>query len=241
MNKWKNINIKELYIDDSWKPLFNKLMEDKRFELIEKFLSENKINIYPYPNNLFYAFNIIPINKVNTIILGQDPYHNSYNNEPQAMGLSFSVDKDISLPSSLKNIFNNMKKFNHIKDIPLNGDLTYLAKQGCLLMNCSLSVLENKPNSHNNLWYWFTNDIIKYLSDNFENLIFVLWGLVAYKKLSYIDTTKHKIIISSHPSGLSNTRPMKAYPAFSDNDHFGQINEYLEELNKPKLIYENHN
>ena len=64
---------------------------------------------------------------------------------------------------------------------------------------------------------------------------------VAYKKLSYIDTTKHKIIISSHPSGLSNTRSMKSYPAFSDNDHFGQINEYLEELNKPKLIYDNYN
>ena len=155
------------------------------------------------------------------------------------MGLAFSVQPSIPLPSSLKNIFNNMKKFGHIKNIPTNGDLTYLAKQGCLLINSALTVFEKKANSHSKLWQWFTDYIIEYLSDNYENLIFVLWGAFAYKKNKFINTDKHKIIVSSHPSGLSYNKPMKSFPAFSDNDHFGQINEYLEKFNKPKLIYEN--
>lgn len=131
-----------------------------------------------------------------------------------------------------------MKKFGHIKNISSDGDLTYLAKQGCLLMNCALTVSENKPGSHCETWQWFTDYIIEYLSNNYKNLIFVLWGAFAYKKIKFIDIDKHKVIISSHPSGLSYNKPMKSFPAFSDNDHFGQINEYLIEFNKPILLYD---
>lgn len=231
--------IKDLYIEDSWKDIINKLLNDERIKNIEYMLNnyKDKINIYPYPDYLFHAFNLIPIDKVNIIIIGQDAYHNIYNNIPQAMGLAFSVQPTIPLPSSLKNIFNNMKHFGHIKDIPSNGDLTYLAKQGCLLINSALTVFENKANSHKQLWQWFTDYIIEYISNNYKDLIFVLWGAYAYKKIKYINTDIHKVIISSHPSGLSYKKRLNNFPSFSENDHFGQINEYLEQFNKPKINY----
>jgi uracil-DNA glycosylase len=241
-NDWKsdtNIILSKYLFEPSWKILFNKLFEDPRFKEIEDYLNNNKhIPIFPYPQYIFHAFNTIKIDQIHTVILGQDPYHNIVNSIPQAMGLAFSVPSFIRLPSSLRNIFNNMKSYGHIPIVPKNGDLTFLTNQGCLLMNSSLTVFQGKPNSHYKLWEWFTDSIIEYLSKNHENLIFVLWGSFAYKKIKLIDVDRHKIIITSHPSGLSYKNPMNIFPAFNDIDQFGKINEYLKELNKPELIFD---
>lgn len=152
------------------------------------------------------------------------------------MGLSFSVPNGFKLPTSLVNIFKNMIKYNVINEMPKNGNLSKWAEQGCLMLNCSLTVQQGISNSHTKHWKWFTDFIIEYISDNLENVIFVLWGKNAIEKLSLINNNKnHKFIISSHPSGLSCNHKIGIFPAFNDVDHFNQINEFLCENNKDPI------
>lgn len=244
MLSWKDkypneINIRNLYLDDSWKELFLNLFENKKFIIIEKFINKHKnnITIFPYPDYLWNSFNMTPMHNIKSIIISQDPYIGKHEDIPQAMGIAFSVQESIPFPSSLQNIFKNMIKFGHIDQMPESGDLSYLSNQGCLLINSSLTVFEKQAGSHMKIWEWFTDEIIKYLSDKFENIIFVLWGAFAVGKLKYIDENKHNIIISSHPSGLSCNKALKQYPSFNNNDHFGQINEYLIKNGKSPLKY----
>jgi uracil-DNA glycosylase len=148
------------------------------------------------------------------------------------MGLSFSVDDGIKIPPSLINIYNNLLNFKHIDSIPKTGNLKKWAEQGCLLLNASLTVTDGKPNSHAKYWKKFTDDIIKYISDNCTGVVFFLWGGSSLEKISLIDQTKHKISISSHPSPLSIKTPLKSYESFYNTDHFGIANEYLKANNK---------
>ncbi len=244
------VNLKDLDIDESWSDLVKSEMEKKYFAKLEKYLShalkstDGKVNIYPYPNLVFNAFNTTEFNSVKVVILGQDPYHNNEVHDskliPQAMGLSFSVPTGITVPSSLKNIYQNLLDFKHIKSKtkPTHGNLSSWAKQGCLLLNTSLTVQHGYPNSHCKFWSPFTDTIIKHISDNLENVVFVLWGAPSLQKLDLIDQKSHSVIISSHPSGLSYSKPLRSYPAFKDFDHFGKINEYLKKYDKAEINWE---
>lgn len=236
------VNISNIKYNISWKPLFTELFNDDRFKNINKKLSneiekDKDIIIHPAPNYVFNAFLLTPYNKVKVVFLGQDPYfdHEVFSSKiiHQAMGLSFSVPKDIPIPSSLNNIYSNLIKFEHIKGKPKHGNLESWAKQGCLMLNTSLTVLDGATNKncHKLLWKWFTDKIIKYISDNKDKIIFVLWGADALDKLTLIDLDKHEVIISSHPSGLSANKPLKNYSSFASFDHFGQINNLLKKFN----------
>ena len=170
-----NINLLNLPIDKSWKHIFLQENIINKIKIINRYLTEiikkNKdIQIFPYPELLFSSFNITRFNNVKVVILGQDPYFSSekINNKviPQAIGLSFSVPEGCKIPSSLKNIYKNLSKYKHINNIPINGNLTSWAKQGCLLLNTSLTVQEGSKNKNGHSKYWksITDVIIKYLS-----------------------------------------------------------------------------
>lgn len=244
-----NICLKNVNFHKSWKDMFDKLFQDKRFEnrtekeISQELQEEKNLIIHPKPDLVFNAFVLTKFKELKVVILGQDPYfdHEMHNENiiPQAMGLSFSVPEGIKIPSSLRNIFSNLKKNKHIENIPEHGNLEHWAKQGVLLLNTSLTVKDgtNNKNCHQFQWSWFTNEIIKYISDNKKNVIFVLWGSNALEKKDLIEESKHKIIISSHPSGLSANKKMKEYPAFNDVDHFGEINKLLDEWEKTKISW----
>lgn len=242
----KLLKLSELKIPKKWKEhVFNELFADPSFEdLNESIIEESKTNLmFPYPELLFSAFNWTDYDNVKVVILGQDPYHGMESNQkkdliPQAMGLSFSVPYNTQIPSSLKNIYENLKKYNHIKDIPKSGNLQSWAYQGCLMMNTSLTVNLHQPNCHSKIWFDFTNKIIQKLSDEKENLVFVLWGSPALQKIKLIDKSKHKILISSHPSGLSCRTKLREHPAFNDFDHFGEINKYLKQTGSEQIMWD---
>lgn len=230
-SRYPNNKINLVVPMNDWNDFFTKEETKTELKKIRKTLKrtmKDKINIVPYPDDVFRAFHMTPLSSVKVVIIGQDPYFKMEKNKPQATGLSFSVPKGIKIPSSLNNIFKNLIKFGHIKEQPKHGDLESWAVQGCLMLNTSLTTRENEKCSHMKDWEKTTDDIIKYISDNKDNVVFVLWGSHALNKLKLINTEKHKTSISSHPSGLSNTKPLGKYGAFSDIDHFGFINENIE-------------
>lgn len=184
---------------------------------------ENKI-IFPSKENIFKAFKLCPINKTKVVIFGQDPYYQ----DGVADGLAFST-KQLKTPASLQNIFRELKnQFPNIK-IQTN-DLSYWARQGVLLLNTSLTVEKNKPNSHKEIgWDYFIKKVIEYINDNLSGVIFVLWGNNAKSLVKYINSNKHHILTSAHPS------PLSAYNGFFGNKHFIKINQILSEENKSEI------
>ena len=232
-----NDDITKIPLDESWDKIFQNLFSDKRFQIIinklHKYIEiHNSELLYPKPNYLFKTFCMCPLQEVKVVFIGQDPYFNNekYKDKitPQAYGLSFSVPIGFEIPSSLKNIYNNLKKYGHIKKIPNHGCLDYWAFQGCLMLNASLTVIDGEKNCHALEWKWFTDKIIEEISNKCNKVVFVLWGGEAYKKIDLIDLDKHKVVISSHPSGLSANKEFKSYPAFVNQDHFGSINSYID-------------
>ena len=238
------IDISKLTIHKSWKKFIKQEQNKDYWEKINKDLSscKNLNKIYPYPELIFNAFNLTPLNEIKVVILGQDPYHNHilHNKKivPEAMGLSFSVPIGFTIPSSLNNIYENLMKYKQIVYKPKHGNLTSWAYQGCMMLNTSLTVECNCPNIHTNIWKEFTDNVIKYISSKCNNIVFVLWGSYALSKMNLIDQDKHKIIVSSHPSGLSYNKKLRTYPAFSEFNHFGTINRYLKKHNKPTIIWQ---
>lgn len=227
-------------IHSSWIPLFSKLMADPRFEKLEAKLAEvmkSGVEIYPYPGLLFSAFRATPLDDLKVVIIGQDPYFKSERGIPQAMGLSFSVPVGLDIPSSLININKNLVRFGHITRRPDHGNLEFWAYQGCLMLNTALSVSHNDKNSHANMWRWFTDAVIEYISREKSGIIFVLWGAPALGKLKLIDVSRHEVIISSHPSGLSCSKSLGEYPPFDEVDHFGKINEFLRRAGRQEIIF----
>lgn len=226
-------------IHSTWIPLFSYLISDEKFTTMENKLGElvkKNTKIYPYPEQVFSAFKFTPLDKLKVVIIGQDPYFRSEKGIPQAMGLSFSVPIGLDIPSSLKNIYANMIKYKHLSSMPKHGNLEFLAYQGCLFLNTTLTVTDGQKNSHSMIWKWFTDEIIKRISEITEHIIFVLWGGPALEKLSLIDLDKHEVIISSHPSGLSYDKPLKNYSAYRNQDHFGKINEILKKNHKTEIV-----
>jgi uracil-DNA glycosylase len=219
-----------------------KFLIDDKFDKINEKLSsvmEKNEEIYPYPIYVFNTFKMLKPDDIKVVFIGQDPYpkNETFSGKvvPQAMGLCFSVAEDMSIPSSLQNIFKNLVKYNHISKIPTNGNLEEWVKQGCFMLNTSLTVSMGQVNSHQDIWFKFTNNVIKYISEHCDHVVFVAWGAFAYDKLKFVDLDKHEAVIASHPSGLSSSKPMKNYPAFDDFDHFGKINEYLKKFGKTEI------
>lgn len=239
------VDLKNSKIDSSWKNLFDELYNDERFEnLVQKTLSESlesgKSDIHPAPEYVFNAFKLTSLDDLKVVIIGQDPYFSYEDNVHQAMGLSFSVPYGVSVPSSLKNIYSNLVKNGHINDVPNHGNLELWAKQGCLMLNTSLTVLDGDKNKncHQNIWKWFTDKVIRYISNKKENIIFVLWGGNAIEKMTLIDLDKHEVLTSSHPSGLSCGKPFKSHSAFNATDHFGDANNILKKWDKKEIVWD---
>ena len=210
----------DVQIESSWKDVLNDEFKKSYFEQIAMFLKHEKaLNkvIYPAGSLIFNAFTQTPFNKVKVVILGQDPYHGP----GQAHGLSFSVPEGIKPPPSLVNIYKEMKNDLGL-DIPTSGNLTKWAENGVLLLNAFLTVRANEPASHSKIgWGDFTDAVIKKISDNKENVVFLLWGRFAQDKQYLIDATKHHILQAAHPS------PFSADKGFFGCRHFSRTNEIL--------------
>lgn len=179
---------------------------------------------FPPKNQIFRAIELTPFEEVKVVIIGQDPYHN----DNQANGLCFSVSDKVKAPPSLKNIFKELEDDLGIKKT--SNELEMWAKQGVLLLNATLTVRAHEANSHKDLgWGQFTDFIIKEISDKKENVVFVLWGAFAQKKAGLIDTSKHFIIQSAHPS------PFSVHKGFFGSRPFSKINQFLEEKGKEPI------
>lgn len=207
-------------IEESWKEALLDEFEKPYFIELTKFLREEKKNqtIYPPGSMIFSAFNYTPLASVKVVILGQDPYHG----EGQAHGLSFSVPKGIALPPSLRNIYKELREDIGIVP-PTSGCLQGWAKQGVLLLNTTLTVRKAQAFSHAGKgWETFTDEVIKVISKYRAGIVFILWGKHAQKKATLIDTSKHFILTSAHPS------PLSAYNGFFGCKHFSKTNEILQ-------------
>ena len=179
---------------------------------------------FPPKNQIFRAIKLTPFDEVKVVIIGQDPYHN----DNQANGLCFSVSDKVTAPPSLKNIFKELEDDLGIKKT--SNELEMWAKQGVLLLNATLTVRAHEANSHKDLgWEKFTDFIIKEISDKKENVVFVLWGAFAQKKVGLIDASKHFIIQSAHPS------PFSVHKGFFGSRPFSKINQFLEEKGKEPI------
>ncbi len=218
----------DVKIEASWKEVLAPLFEKSYFSQITAHLKTEmalKSIIYPKGSLIFNAFDQTPFDKVQVVILGQDPYHNP----GQAMGLSFSVPEGVKIPPSLVNIYKELNKDIGMP-IPTTGDLTKWAKQGVLLLNAALTVRANEPASHSKIgWIDFTNDVIKIISEQKKEIVFLLWGNFAQQKQILIDATKHKILKAAHPS------PLSAHNGFFGCKHFSSTNIYLVQHGKTPI------
>ena len=218
----------ESFIDklESWKvplKLFINPPNNSTMKSIYNFVKKeySSKTIFPPKNLIFNAFSKTPWDKVKVVIIGQDPYPNP----GDAMGLSFSVPKTQNVPGSLRNIYKCLEKDQKIKFIrPKHGDLVSWAEQGVFLLNATLTVECKKANSHqkNSNWSKFTDFVIKQISLQKNNIVFLLWGNFAINKSSLIDTKKHLIIKNIHPSPLAQSKG-----DFTNSQQFSQTNEYL--------------
>lgn len=214
----------------SWNTFFTQPIIQSELEKINQFRKksleeDSNLQIYPESENVFKAFTLTPFESVKVVIIGQDCYHGSSNNIPQAQGLCFSVPDNFPLPPSLKNIFKEL-----VDDIgcaiPKSGNLTKWANQGVLLINKSLSVKEKCPNSHKKLWNTFSKELIKFIYNNKDFVIFICWGNDAINTLKGFNYKEHIILTAKHPSPLSANKG-----GFFGCKHFSKCNEILEKKN----------
>lgn len=206
-------------IEKSWKVILNNEFEKPYFNDLKRFLLNEKslYPVYPPGQFIFEAFNRTPFDKVKVVIIGQDPYHGP----GQAHGLCFSVADEIPFPPSLQNIFNELKNDLGV-NVPKSGNLSVWADRGVLLLNATLTVRANNAGSHQGKgWETFTDQVIKKLSEERNNLVFLLWGKYAQNKKVLIDGNKHHIIEAPHPS------PLSAYRGFMGCKAFSKTNELL--------------
>ncbi|GEL76210.1 uracil-DNA glycosylase [Tenuibacillus multivorans] len=214
-----------IYTD--WKYYLENELTKPYFIELHQFIEEQykHKDVYPKKDHIFNALNTTPLNTTKVVIIGQDPYHGPN----QANGLSFSVNPNIPLPPSLKNIYKEL-----LDDIdcehPTNGDLTHWAKQGVLLLNTVLTVEVGQPNSHRQKgWETFTDRVLTILNEEKEHLVFLMWGKQALKKGHMIDRDRHLILHAPHPS------PLSAYRGFFGSKPFSKANTYLKEHNQSPI------
>lgn len=210
-------------LEPSWLEILKAEFEKDYMLKLKAFLQQEKeagYTIFPKSKDIFNAFTKTPFDDVKVVIIGQDPYHGS----GQAHGLSFSVQKGIAIPPSLQNIFKELKQEFPEFNMPKDGDLTYWAEQGVLLLNATLTVRANQAGSHQKKgWEIFTNKVIEEISNRKSDVVFLLWGKFAQAKSELIDTQKHHILKAAHPS------PLAAHNGFFGCEHFLEANVILEE------------
>lgn len=203
-----------------WDEILAPLFQSENYQKIRDFLKHeySQYEVYPDMYDIFNCFRYTPLSNVKVVLLGQDPYHN----EGQAHGLCFSVKDGVPPPPSLINIFRELKTDVGCT-IPQSGNLTKWASEGVLLLNTALTVRAHQANSHKNCgWTWFTDNVIKIISEKKEHVVFILWGGNARSKKALIDSSKHLILECAHPS------PLSAYNGFFGCRHFSKTNAYLE-------------
>ena len=205
--QWQDILKEEL-----GKPYFTELMQTVTAEY-------DNSTCYPSIDKIFNAFNNCLFEDLNVVIIGQDPYHG----EGEANGLAFSVNDGVRIPPSLRNIFKEINLEMSTVFLPTSGNLERWANQGVLLLNATLTVRKDQPNTHKHLqWQTFTDAVIQKISDEKESVVFLLWGSFAQKKGSIIDRAKHLVLESGHPSPMSANQGK-----WFGNSHFAKANDYL--------------
>ena len=218
-------------IEESWKAILKDEFDKPYFENLVQFVKSEYKNhtCFPKGNEIFNALDHTPFNDVKVVIMGQDPYPSP----GHAHGLCFSVQEHVKpFPPSLVNIFKEIHQ-DLGKPIPENGSLIRWAQQGVLLLNAVLTVRKGQPRSHQGKgWETFTNAVIKKISDEKENVIFLLWGGDAKKKAKLIDANKHHILTSGHPSPLSANRGY-----WFGNQHFSKTNKILQSIGKKEIVW----
>ena len=220
----------QVRIEQSWKNALAGEFGKPYFESLVRFLHKEKAEgqvIYPPGSQIFRAFDLTPLDKLKVVILGQDPYHGP----GQAHGLSFSVPASVTAPPSLKNIFKEIESDLGVK---MSGypDLEKWARQGVLLLNAVLTVRAGSPTSHGKIgWEEFTDAVIKYISDNCEGVVFMLWGNFARSKSVLIDHSRHHVLEAAHPSPL-------ARGAFFGCRHFSRANAFLSAQGKTPIDWQ---
>lgn len=219
----------QLQLNSTWQSLFFDEIQKPYFIDLMKAVDEEYKNYTCFPPKelLFAAFNSCSFEDLKVVIIGQDPYHG----EGEANGLCFSVNDDIAIPPSLRNIFKEINQDLDTVFLPSSGNLERWSKQGILLLNASLSVRKDSPNSHKHLkWNVFTDAVIHKISTEKENVVFLLWGNFAQKKGSKIDRNKHLILESGHPSPMSANQGK-----WFGNKHFSKTNRYLKSVEKTEI------
>ncbi len=220
----------DVKIAEDWKILLNEEFEKPYFVNLVNFVKAEyqKYRVYPPGKQIFSAFDHCRWEDLKVVIIGQDPYHGA----GQANGLCFSVHEGITHPPSLVNIFKELET-DLGKSYPQSGDLSLWAKQGVLLLNATLTVRSNQAGSHQNKgWERFTDAVIAKIAAQKENVVFLLWGGFAKKKSAMIDSKKHYILTSGHPSPLSANRGY-----WFGNKHFSKTNIYLEKIGKSPISW----
>ena len=215
----------------NWNDFFKSIEKKEYYQELMNFIdNEYKNNVcYPPKDKIFEAFKLTTLDNLKVVIFGQDPYFN----KGEANGLAFSVNEGIKLPPSLKNIFKEINiEYNYpIDNVPNNGDLSYLASQGVLLLNTYLTVKEKSPLSHKNKLYdYFMKDLLEFISSLDNPLVFLLWGNNSKKLKKYLKNPKHLIIETSHPSPLSANKG-----GWFNSNQFIKCNEYLKSNNLKEI------
>lgn len=216
-------------LDPTWLAALGDEFAKPHFRALKTFLDEERKQgtVYPPPTQLFTAFRATPYDKANVVILGQDPYHGP----GQAHGLSFSVLPGVPVPPSLQNVYKELEKDVGCRKVR-HGYLLPWAEQGVFLLNSALTVRAGQPGSHASQWEPFTDRVIEVLSARDTPVVFVLWGRHARGKLRLIDTDKHPVVESSHPS------PFSAASGFFGSRPFSQVNSYLDALELPPISWQ---
>lgn len=219
-------------IEPSWGEILKDEFEKEYFLKLIQFVKTEYSSYVCYPpgNLIFNAFWQTPIDRIKVVILGQDPYHGP----GQAQGLCFTVPEGIQYPPSLVNIFKEIASEYPDRNItaPEGGWGPFWAQQGVFLLNTCLSVRQHQAFSHSNQgWEIFTDSVIKAISDNCDGVVFLLWGAPAGRKARLIDSGRHYILTSAHPS------PLSAYRGFFGNNHFRKCNEYLAQQGKEPIVW----
>lgn len=221
----------ELSIPQQWAPYLNEGLIDPHLRRLETFLAQEQEEgrgFYPPAGQIFHALELTPLDEVRAVILGQDPYH-----QPgQAMGLCFSVPDGVAHPPSLRNILAELHSdLGH--PVPSSGDLSPWARRGVLLLNTTLTVSPGRPQSHAGLgWEQVTDQIIAAVNYQADGVVFLLWGKHAQAKAALIDTNRHRIISSNHPSPLSATKPPVP---FVGSHPFSRCNRLLEQMGRKPI------
>jgi len=219
----------DVTLESTWKNALGPVFQTDSFLSLSRFVKSDYQNhtVFPPGAKIFSAFWQCPLPAVKVVILGQDPYHGP----GQAHGLSFSVPPGVPFPPSLLNIFKELKRDLGL-DLPPHGDLSRWAAQGVFLLNATLTVRANEAGSHQHQgWEPFTDEVIRVISSQREQVVFLLWGAFAQKKADLIDRTKHLVLTAPHPS------PLSAYRGFLGCGHFSKANAYLESTGRSGITW----